>query len=256
MGSDNARNFCINWTVRVRDVLFLQGADVETWSEWAVRTNDHVLRRIKSSLPGGRTSEMAIELQPEEQVKGQDSVGEFFKSLYGTRKAVHNWKKKLQSVLIEMNFEIGTWLPAIVCCRERDVCGFVHGDDFIFVGKSMQLAWAESRFNEKLILKRNAILGPDDGDDETGLFWEISLHKCSWTLHNAKSVATPSVKVQERTPQLFTKPHKDRASLFGGATIREQVTCLSIAWMCNMRRRRLHDSCQNQTKVHGTCSND
>ena len=178
-GKELARNFCINGNVRVRDVPFLQGADVETWSEWAVRTIDHVLRRIKSSLPGGRTSEMAIELRPEEQVKGQDSVGDLLKSLYGTRKAAHNWGKKFQSVLFEMNFEIGTWLSANVCCRERDVCGFVHGDDFIFVGKSMQLAWTESRLNEKLILKRNAILGPDDGDDKTGLSWEISLHKCS-----------------------------------------------------------------------------
>ena len=33
MGSDIARNFSINGTVRVCDVSFLQGADVETWSE-------------------------------------------------------------------------------------------------------------------------------------------------------------------------------------------------------------------------------
>ena len=31
----------------------------------------------------------------------------------------------------------------------------------------MQLAWTESRRNEKPILKRKAILGPDDGDDKT-----------------------------------------------------------------------------------------
>ena len=99
------------------------------------------------------TSEMAIELPPEERVQGENIVGEVLKSLYETRKAAHNWKKKWQSVLIEMNIEIGTWSPAIVCCREREVCGFVHGNDFIFVGESMQLAWTESRLNEKLILK-------------------------------------------------------------------------------------------------------
>ena len=90
------------------------------------------------------TSEMVIELLPEEQVKGEDLVGELLKSLHGTRKAAYNWEKKRQSVFIEMDFEIGTWSPAIVCCRQRDVCGFVHGDDFIFVGESMQLAWTES----------------------------------------------------------------------------------------------------------------
>ena len=54
MGSDNARNFCINGTVRVRDVSFLQSTDVETWTKWTVSTKDHVFRRINSSLSGGR----------------------------------------------------------------------------------------------------------------------------------------------------------------------------------------------------------
>ena len=54
MGSDYARNFCINGTARVRDVSFLQSADVETWSEWAAGTKGHAVRRIKSSLSGGR----------------------------------------------------------------------------------------------------------------------------------------------------------------------------------------------------------
>ena len=42
------------------------------------------------------TSEMAIELLPEEQVKGEDLIGELLKSLYGTREAAHNWEKKCQ----------------------------------------------------------------------------------------------------------------------------------------------------------------
>ena len=48
-----------------------------------------------------------------------------------------------------------------------ELCGFVHGDDFIFTGDSMQLAWAESRLNEQVILKWRGIRGPDDGDDKT-----------------------------------------------------------------------------------------
>ena len=43
--------------------------------------------------------------------------------------------------------------------------GSYTGDDFIFTGDSLQLAWAESRLNEKLFPKRRAILRPDDGDD-------------------------------------------------------------------------------------------
>ena len=110
---------------------------------------------------------MAVQLPPEEQVKGEDLFGELLKSLYGTRKAAHKWEKKWQRVITDSCFVIGTWSPAIVCCRERELCVFVHGDDFIVTGDSMQLAWIESGLNEGLILKRRAILGADDGDDKT-----------------------------------------------------------------------------------------
>ena len=36
------------------------------------------------------TSEMEIELPPEEQVNGEDLIGELLKSLFGTRKEEHN----------------------------------------------------------------------------------------------------------------------------------------------------------------------
>ena len=113
------------------------------------------------------TSEMAIELPSEQQVKGEDLIGELLKSLYRTRKAAHNWEKKWQMVIIDSDLLIGTWSPAIVCCQERELCGFVHGYDFIFTGDSLQLAWVESRLKEELILARRAMLGPDDGDDGT-----------------------------------------------------------------------------------------
>ena len=76
-------------------------------------------------------------------MKGEDLVGELVKSLYGARKTAHNWEKKWQHVLIEMNFEIGSWSSAIVCCCEREVCGFFHWDDFMFVEESMQWAWTK-----------------------------------------------------------------------------------------------------------------
>ena len=69
-----------------------------------------------------------------------------------------------------MGFVIGAWSPAVVCCRERELCGFVHGDDFIVTGDSMQLAWIESRLNEGLILQkardsRPGRWGRQDGHD-------------------------------------------------------------------------------------------
>ena len=188
---------------------------------------------------------MAIELPPEEQVKGQDLVGELLHSLYGTRKAARSWERKWQSGLVEMNFELGTWSPAIVYCCEREVCRFVHGDDFTFVGESTQLAWTESRVDEKPILKEEAVFGLGDGDDKTVTIvillvtWvclsesrnqieieadprhrEILLAQMKLDGANTKSVATPAVKVQEWTPQMLTKLDKDRASFFRSATMR------------------------------------
>ena len=89
------------------------------------------------------TSEMAIELLPPR------TIG-----------------RKWQRMIVDSGVVIGRWSPAIVCCRERELCGFVHGDDFIITGDSMPLAWIESRFNKGLVLKRRAILGLDDGDDK------------------------------------------------------------------------------------------
>ena len=129
-------------------------------------------------------------------------------------------------------------------CRARELRGFVHGDDFIITGDSMQLAWIESRLNEGLIHKRLAILGLDDGDDKTVTIlnrlvtWvclsgsrnqieieadprhrEILLAQMNLDGANAKSVTTPAVKIQEWTPQMLTKFDRDRTSTFRSATM-------------------------------------
>ena len=60
------------------------------------------------------TSEMAIELTPEEQVKPKDLMGDVLKSLNGTRRAAHTWEKKWQKELHDNNW---TWSPVIVLSR-------------------------------------------------------------------------------------------------------------------------------------------
>ena len=161
---------------------------------------------------------------------------------------------KNQRVTIDGGFVIGTWSPAIMCCRERELCGFVHGDDFIVTGDSMQVAWIESRINEGLILQRWAILGSDDGDDNTVTIlnrlvtWvclsgprnqiEVAVdlrHReilfAQMNLDGAKS----EMKMQEWTPQMHTKVDRERTSTVRSATMRATCMCLLIAWMCSMR---------------------
>ena len=119
MGSDSARIFCINGTVRVRDFHVLQSDDEEIWSEWAVSTKDHVLGCIKSSLPGRCHERDGNSVTAKGASGAQGLARRVLESLYGTRKTAYNWEKKWQNVLIKMNFEISSWSSAIVNCCER-----------------------------------------------------------------------------------------------------------------------------------------
>ena len=67
------------------------------------------------------TSEMAIELPPEEQVRDQDFVGELLKSLYGARKAAINLEKTWQG---EENGRV---------CSSKWTSRLVHGRQQSFV---------------------------------------------------------------------------------------------------------------------------
>ena len=53
-----------------------------------------VLEYFQAHCQAEATSEMATKLPLEEQVKGEDLIGELLKSLFGTRKTAHNWEKK------------------------------------------------------------------------------------------------------------------------------------------------------------------
>ena len=46
----------------------------------------------------------------------------------------------MQNVLTDNTLLLVTTYQSRSCCRDRELCGFVHGDDFIITGDSMQLA--------------------------------------------------------------------------------------------------------------------
>ena len=111
----------------------------------------------------GTASGVAIEPQPDEQVVFQDLTGELSNSLSEMRKETHRWKTKWRHVFVNHKPKLST----VVCCHERGLCGFVHGDDFIITGDSLQLMWIESRLKEGLKCERCAGLEVDDGVDKT-----------------------------------------------------------------------------------------
>ena len=95
----------------------------------------------------------------------QDLIGDLSDSLSEIRKELHNWKTKWSRVFVNHKPKSST----VVCCRERELCGFVHGDEFIIImGKYVQWIWSESRLKEGLDFERCADPGVDDGVDKTG----------------------------------------------------------------------------------------
>ena len=108
----------------MRDVHTLHSSDVETLASCATTRKILFLDASRAHCQAEATSEMAIEFLPEVQVKGEDLIGDLLKLLFGTRQAAHNCEKKWQRVIIDRGFVVGTWSPAIVCCRERELCGF------------------------------------------------------------------------------------------------------------------------------------
>ena len=84
LGTDDAWNVRIDGTVRLRDVFTFQSADVETWASGPTTRKILFLEASRALCQAEATSEMAIELPPDEKVKGEDLIGELLKSLYGT----------------------------------------------------------------------------------------------------------------------------------------------------------------------------
>ena len=79
------------------------------------------------------------------------------------RKETRSWKTKWRHVFVNHIPQSST----VVCRHERELYGFVHGEDFIILGDSVQLMWIESRLKERLNFERCADLRVDDGVDKT-----------------------------------------------------------------------------------------
>ena len=112
LDSANAGNFGYCMTGRVRFMT-------------AIATFDVTSRKVVSA-----TSDVASELPADEQVVCRDLTRELSNSLSGIRKEMHKWNAKCRHVIVNRKPKSST----VVCCHVRELCGFVHGDDFIIAG--------------------------------------------------------------------------------------------------------------------------
>ena len=89
-------------------------------------------RRMACTVSG-----VAIEPQPGEQVVCQELTGELSIRCLKTREETHRWRTKWRRVFVNHKPKSST----VMCCHERQLCGFVHGDDFFITGDSVHLMW-------------------------------------------------------------------------------------------------------------------
>ena len=78
---------------------------------------------------------------PAEDRGSEDMVGELNFSMYGTRDAAQNWGEECAKTMTDMGFEKGRASPCTFLHKDRHIRAYIHGDDFVSVGKEEDLQW-------------------------------------------------------------------------------------------------------------------
>lgn len=76
------------------------------------------------------------ERQAGDQQEGDEyRCGRLNKAMCGTRDAAQIWQRKCVDAARSLGFHVGTVPPCPFYREGKKVCGLVHGDDFVFVGR-------------------------------------------------------------------------------------------------------------------------
>lgn len=82
-----------------------------------------------------------VRLPAEDQKSNKRDVsGKFSKTMKVARDVAQNWQRKCSGTIQELGFAIGKASPIHLYHPNWDVCGLVHGDDFVFVLSNSHLA--------------------------------------------------------------------------------------------------------------------
>ena len=91
-----------------------------------------------------------VELCPEDAVDGEDMVGEFNYSMYGTRDAAQNWGEECASTMKNIGFEQGAASPCTFSHASKGLRCYIHGGGFVTIGKIARTQMDESRIGESI----------------------------------------------------------------------------------------------------------
>ena len=83
-------------------------------------------------------------------------------SMYAARDAAANCSGEYAQRLVEIGFKLGRATPCVLYHKEIGLRTYIHGDDFVIVGKPQELKWMQGRLERKYELTVEA-LWPDKG---------------------------------------------------------------------------------------------
>ncbi len=86
--------------------------------------------------------------------------------LYGFRGAARGWEMEWQDEFKGEGFAMGKAAPTTIWNEDKEVRCVVHGDDFTFLGRDVDLKRMSKRMAEWYEIKVRALLGPEAGDDK------------------------------------------------------------------------------------------
>ena len=105
-----------------------------------------------------------VQLPQEDQMPGEEGMcGRLNYSMYGTRDAAQNWFDQYSGHLKKIGFQQGKASPCTFYHADKGIRTYVHGDDYVSVGKPESLKWLRTALENSYTVKTQ-VLGPGPED--------------------------------------------------------------------------------------------
>ena len=97
---------------------------------------------------------------PEEADTDNSKVGRLLRSMYGCRDAGVIWEFAICQVTIAIGLVQGRASLCIYRHLDKQLCAWVHGDDFVPLGYTVNVRWFFVKLREFRVVTNRGILGP------------------------------------------------------------------------------------------------
>ena len=130
----------------------------------------------------GRGSEREIYIKIPEEDMNEDDVepmcGLLNRTMYGTQDASNLFQQGYVALFRSHGFTFGKASFATFYSETADTRGLVHGDDFAVLADEDGLEQVHKILSSKYLVKRTAVIGPDELDDKEGIFLNRVIRYC------------------------------------------------------------------------------